>query len=319
VPMADDRGPGTADIPAATPRRDAARAGPEAQGEHIARRRAPFRYGAAAAVVAVLLAIGLFAFVSSRPNSPAAGRIDRLIVREGVAVTITGVIVAAPDEPVRICITAPDRMTGGPPACTPIAVLISSLPPGDIYDWATLKGTGYTTEPVSASGIWYSNGLRATSIVASHAVGESLDNPCSVPAGGRPPVPNPLLQEAELQRLNDEIAANSDLYGGLWVAAESDAQTRVIVVGTTGSIDSAQSRLSELYSGPLCIIHVDHPIRQLDVAAQQFTSADHTQIASVDAARNLVRVRLAYVDESRAREFESHAELLLTDPLVVPG
>jgi acylphosphatase len=283
-----------------------------------ARRYAPVRYGAAGAVVAISIAIGLFAFASGRLDSLAASRFDRLVVHEGEAVTIPGVVVAAPDEPVRICITAPDRMTDDAPACTPIAVVIARLPAGDVPDRAVRKGTAYTSEPVTASGTWHGNSLFATSIVTPDASSQSLDNPCPVPAGGWPAVPDPLVQEAELRRLNDEIAANSDLYGGLWVANESDAQTRVIVVGTTGSIDSAHSRLSDLYSGPLCIVHVDYPMRELDLVARELTSADQTQMASVDVARNLVRVRLAFLDESRAREFQRHAELLFVDPLVVP-
>lgn len=231
---------------------------------------------AAAAAAVVLIGAGTVLALRGHGEPPVdasasgpASPLDQLRVRNGDTVTASGLVVAAPGQPVRFCAPVPVAAVGHvgpeqPPDCS-LGVDLVGADTGRLTGPKTYRDTRWGQAAITGR---YTDGT--VTVTAQDAPSDrpgrvtSLPDgtPCPAPAGGWPPGP---VDQAGLDAVSTLVSSRPTAYGEVVMTypdgppsgptastAYPDA-TEVVMVTTTLPVATAERELRAHFTGNLCV------------------------------------------------------------------
>lgn len=307
---------------------------PEPDLERLTERRtaswAP--YAVAAGVVVLTAGLAGVAMLGRGDEPPAGPRPDTStleveLVRDGDTVEVTGTVLAASGDSVKICELNPSIAVHPPPAptCSPRAVSLAGTPEG-IADWTVTDGVRHTKGQYTVTGIWRDGEIEQQSIrQADSGQGQSISAsagtaegrfpmPCAAPEGGWRADP-PQQVETANGRLVQHVDGRPNAYSGVWAAYPSEG-VAVMVVGAVGDLADARRTLRAIYPHNLCVTKVDHSAAELNPAARRLGSADRSWQAEVWPDRARVALTLLVLDQAALDKIGDDADKVIVQPFV---
>jgi hypothetical protein len=207
---------------------------------------------------------------SARPPDPTT-----LIVRDGDKVTVTGVVLAKPGQPVKLCApTAQDldlRPSDEPgvPRCT-ISIPVTGI---DVDTLAPPTASGARVRNLRLHGIWQAGALAVTDQATPDPepvkTVAAIPPPCPAPTGGWPNLGGG-LDTNDLHRYVHE--QHPDQFATPWIAypdgfppesTQFQTATVLVVEVVTGDIAAARAELDRLFDGSLCVVAARPGIRSI--------------------------------------------------------
>lgn len=238
-------------------------------------------------------------------SAPLAAR----VVSEGDRVIGDGWVTARPGQQLRLCGPAslpqvgPDRPT---PVCPPISVEIVGVEPDMLPGWTERDGVGFS-DRVWIHGEWRGEILYADRVErpAPETPGPSRTVPCDLPSTWPDKAWGSDEFDAAQRRLESELRAHPERYGGHWVTYPEQATTigpdfgpYVAVVSTVEDLTATQQRLAKIYSYSLCVVKAEHSAAELGAVVDRLNTNNRTWVASVRRPDlNRVSVDLIVIDQ----------------------
>lgn len=220
---------------------------------------------AATSVAAVGLAIAIPRF---QGDSEGPRGEPSYVVRDGDRVEVTGLVIAAPDQPVVYCPslpTAADRPEAAP-GCSPnFAVTLTGVDLDRLAEPGTKNGVRFGYAQVR--GLWRERSIaveeQSVPPKIARPVPTELDTvPCPEPSGGWK-VPDPPLRDLPSTTALERFAQqHPGRYGAIWNAfpqgfppgtPEWTVPVVLVVTLLDGDVEQAEKELQPLYEGNLCL------------------------------------------------------------------
>lgn len=282
---------------------------------------------AAACVAAVAVIVAIAGLPKASQNGQASGRGERplYLVADGDRVEVTGMVIAAPGQPVIYCppLLSPARPSSAEaPECgADLAVTLTGVDVGALVK-PTTTSAGVTFGYARVRGIWQSRTIAVDeqSAPPMDALTGPPDNdtvPCPAPAGGWPVPDPPRRQLPSADAVKRYVDQHPDRFGAAWVAfpegmnrptAAWTVPAVLVVTVLDGAVDEARNELQPLYDGTLCVSRSGVTRTRLVAAAK----AGETLLLDT---RNGIWVSsgVGPTDELTAREGPIEVHLLVVD------
>jgi len=204
-----------------------------------------------------------------------------LVVRDGMRVRASGIVLAVPGQPVRFCApaitTAPAGANADVPACIH-GVVVTGVDLDALAEPAERAGSRFGG--ASLTGTWRSGVLVVTDQAppAPPAAHGSPAIPCPAPPGGW----KATGYYVDGKALHAYIDGHTDQFRRPWVSRTDDGTEVLVVEVVRGDADAARTELRRRYPGNLCV--VSSPGRSS--LAEQATNLARVQPAVTELMRD---------------------------------
>jgi hypothetical protein len=300
------------------------------------RRWLPVLAAASVAIVAAGIAVlqngnGSGSDPSATTSAPATTSEQRLVVRNGDRVEVTGTVIAAPGKPVVWCPDLPQADTGSvvgmkaaPPCPGRLAVTLTGVDLERLTNPRTVQGV--RTGTATLRGIWHDRTIDVQETAAPRRSAPPAPDrdqvPCAAPAAGwKAGKWGDVIIDSE--SLTSYVGAHPERFGNLRMAypkgrpagdpTKWNAVVEVFVVEVfDGDVAKARNDLERLYSGNLCVAPGDPRLRfdtdemaRANAIVQQLATDGGVFAATRVEQGKRAEIQLVVVDEQTYAALES--------------